>query len=206
MLKSIILIAVVAAAAARPQNGQPPNAQGGPTGPAGPAGPTHPDAPHGAPGNASASTIVKSEFVDNGDGSFKWGFETSDGFKAEQTGETAPPGPARAGKALDGGAEGAGAEDEEGGGEIIKGSYSYNAPDGQVISVTYIADKNGFQPMGSHIPTSPPNPNAAAGAKAAPGGAPAAASAASAAGGGAGPPASAPASSPQDPNAQPQPQ
>ena len=122
---------VVALAVARPQ-GPPAEPQGAPAQQA---------APHqGPPGNASTATIVKSDFVDNGDGSFKWGFETSDGFKAEQTGETAPPGLGRSGKGLEGGEEA-----EEGGGEIIKGSYSYNAPDGQVISVTYIADKNVLQ-------------------------------------------------------------
>lgn len=41
---------------------------------------------------------------------------------------------------------------------VQTGSYSYIAPDGTVISVQYVADENGFQAFGDHLPTPPPIP------------------------------------------------
>jgi Insect cuticle protein len=29
---------------------------------------------------------------------------------------------------------------------VVRGSFSYTAPDGQIITVNYIADENGYQP------------------------------------------------------------
>lgn len=52
----------------------------------------------------------------------------------------------------------AGVKDQEA--ETIQGSYSYTAPDGTPISVTYIADENGFRAEGAHLPTPPPVPEA----------------------------------------------
>ena len=34
----------------------------------------------------------------------------------------------------------------------VRGSFSYTADDGKVYTVNYIADENGFQPQGEHIP------------------------------------------------------
>lgn len=39
---------------------------------------------------------------------------------------------------------------------ITQGQYQYTAPDGTPISVKYIADQNGFQPQGDHIPAISP--------------------------------------------------
>ncbi|KAH8400964.1 hypothetical protein KR009_002187, partial [Drosophila setifemur] len=39
--------------------------------------------------------------------------------------------------------------------KVAQGSYSYMSPEGP-ISITYIADENGFQPVGAHLPTPPP--------------------------------------------------
>ncbi|XP_062551562.1 endocuticle structural glycoprotein SgAbd-5-like [Armigeres subalbatus] len=35
---------------------------------------------------------------------------------------------------------------------VVKGSYSYTGSDGQVYTVNYVADENGFQPEAAHIP------------------------------------------------------
>jgi hypothetical protein len=42
--------------------------------------------------------------------------------------------------------------------QVAIGSYSYTAPDGQQIAISYKADANGFQPEGAHLPTPPSLP------------------------------------------------
>ncbi|KAM7356744.1 larval cuticle protein 65Ag1-like [Cochliomyia hominivorax] len=64
---------------------------------------------------------------------YNFAVETSDGKTAQEEGHL----------------EDAGTEDE---GISVRGSYSYIGDDGQTYQVNYIADKNGFQPQGAHIP------------------------------------------------------
>lgn len=40
--------------------------------------------------------------------------------------------------------------------QVQQGSYSYTSPEGQLISVNYVADETGFHVSGDHLPTPPP--------------------------------------------------
>lgn len=66
-------------------------------------------------------------------------FETGNGISAHESGSPRAPGP-------------------EGPAVTAEGGFSYSAPDGQRISLTYTADENGFHPVGAHLPTPPPIP------------------------------------------------
>lgn len=44
--------------------------------------------------------------------------------------------------------------------QVVQGQFQYTSPEGELIQLTYIADKNGFQPQGAHLPTPPPIPPA----------------------------------------------
>ncbi|XP_077302967.1 endocuticle structural glycoprotein ABD-4-like [Arctopsyche grandis] len=78
----------------------------------------------------------------NADGSYKWAYEAGNEIAAEEQGYLKNPGK----------------ENEEA--QVAQGKFSYTAPDGSKISLTYIADENGFQPQGAHLPTPPPIPPA----------------------------------------------
>lgn len=65
------------------------------------------------------------------DGSYQYEFDTTNGIAAQEAGV---------------------------GGYYASGSSAYYAPDGQLITLTYTADENGFHPSGEHLPTPPPIP------------------------------------------------
>ncbi|CAK1550814.1 unnamed protein product [Leptosia nina] len=69
------------------------------------------------------------------DGSYRWSYETENGIKAEEQGREAD-------------------------GIEAQGGFQYTGDDGQVYSVSYAANKDGFQPQGAHFPTPPPTPEA----------------------------------------------
>ncbi|KAJ2946958.1 hypothetical protein O0L34_g16306 [Tuta absoluta] len=80
-----------------------------------------------APDSSQPSVqIVKqdSEVDVNG---YNFDFETSDGTIRQEQGEYK--------------------NDTDQQGLLVRGSYSYVAPDGQHISVSFVADKNGYQPI-----------------------------------------------------------
>ncbi|KNC33943.1 Larval cuticle protein 8 [Lucilia cuprina] len=64
---------------------------------------------------------------------YNYAVETSDGKSAQEEGHL----------------ENVGTEDEA---IAVRGSYSYIGDDGQTYQVNYIADRNGFQPQGAHLP------------------------------------------------------
>ncbi|KAH8314824.1 hypothetical protein KR074_000836 [Drosophila pseudoananassae] len=68
--------------------------------------------------------------------SFNYEYKTSDGQQGEASGKLNYPG-----------------SDHES--LAVKGSYSFVGDDGVTYTVSYIADENGFQPQGAHLPVAP---------------------------------------------------
>lgn len=121
---------------ARPQDGAPAAAQASPQ-----------------QGESTPIAIVSQSSDTKDDGGFSYSFETGNGIKVEESGSIKQGAPGVQGRSS------AGAEGEDDSNNtilVLQGSYSYTAPDGQQISLKYIADENGFQPEGAHIPTAPP--------------------------------------------------
>ncbi|XP_054256891.1 endocuticle structural glycoprotein SgAbd-2-like [Macrosteles quadrilineatus] len=80
----------------------------------------------------------------NFDGSYRYSYETGNGISAQESGFLKNPGQ----------------KDLEA--QTAQGSYSYTAPDGTPITVTWYADETGFHAEGAHLPTPPPIPEAIA--------------------------------------------
>ncbi|XP_018577183.1 endocuticle structural glycoprotein SgAbd-8-like [Anoplophora glabripennis] len=77
----------------------------------------------------------------NADGSYQWSFETGNGIVAQEQGQI----------------KNAGSDNEA---AEVQGSVQYTDSDGTPISLNYIANEDGFQPQGDHLPTPPPIPPA----------------------------------------------
>lgn len=45
-------------------------------------------------------------------------------------------------------------------GQVVQGSTTWIAKNGEPLAISFIADENGYRPMGYHLPTPPPIPPA----------------------------------------------
>ncbi|XP_063361308.1 cuticle protein 3 [Cydia amplana] len=81
--------------------------------------------------------IIRFDKEQGTDGSYKTSYETGNHIQAEESGFLKSVG-----------------EDQNA--LVQHGSYSYTAPNGEVITVEYTADEFGFRVKGDHIPTPPP--------------------------------------------------
>lgn len=82
--------------------------------------------------------VLRSDSTVNAD-SYQWKYETSNGIGAEATGELRNLGPEQ--EAI-----------------VSRGQYGWTDKDGQKFDIQYVADENGYQPQGAHLPTPPPIP------------------------------------------------
>ncbi|XP_026317390.1 larval cuticle protein LCP-17-like [Hyposmocoma kahamanoa] len=91
--------------------------------------------------NDREAKILKQELDVGLEGQYQWSIETDNGIAAHEHGQL----------------NNAGSENAA---QSAQGQAQWTAPDGQVISLAYKADENGYQPEGSHLPTPPPIPEA----------------------------------------------
>lgn len=91
-----------------------------------------------AHGNADATAETLRSSADVGVESYNFEYETSNQISANERGELKQIGEEKA--------------------IAAQGGFKYVSPDGTPIEITYVADENGFQPQGAHIPTPPPVP------------------------------------------------
>ncbi|XP_043646786.1 larval cuticle protein 65Ag1-like [Drosophila teissieri] len=89
-----------------------------------------------AAGSFSKEAQIERQYSDVGPDGFSYEFKTSDGSSAQSTGQL----------------KNAGTKEEA---ISVKGAYSFVADDGVTYTVNYIADENGFQPQGAHLPVAP---------------------------------------------------
>ncbi|XP_026328501.1 uncharacterized protein LOC113236578 [Hyposmocoma kahamanoa] len=83
--------------------------------------------------------IIRFDKEQGTDGSYKTAYETGNNIQAQEQGYLKTVG-----------------ENQDQSALVQSGSYTYTAPDGQVITVEYTADEFGFRVKGDHIPTPPP--------------------------------------------------
>ncbi|XP_059616146.1 flexible cuticle protein 12-like [Phlebotomus argentipes] len=77
--------------------------------------------------------ILRYETDNIGVDGYRYAFETSDGISRQEEAEL----------------KNVGTENEA---ISVRGSYSWVAPDGQTYTINFVADENGYQPEGAHLP------------------------------------------------------
>ncbi|ROT72356.1 Cuticle protein AMP3 [Penaeus vannamei] len=82
----------------------------------------------------TAETLLD-EREDQGDGNFRYRFETSNGIKTEKVGTPGSKGQSN-----------------------MQGAFSFPFPEGGVAEFTYVADEFGYQPSSDLLPVPPPLP------------------------------------------------
>ncbi|KAL1455380.1 hypothetical protein WDU94_009479 [Cyamophila willieti] len=97
--------------------------------------------PQYAPGQIIPIISYQNE-PNQGDGSYRYSYETGNGINANEQGYLKNPGQ----------------KDLEA--QTAQGQYSYTALDGTPITVQWYADETGFHASGAHLPTPPPIPEA----------------------------------------------
>ncbi|KAL7307185.1 hypothetical protein TKK_0000909 [Trichogramma kaykai] len=94
----------------------------------------------GGGSDADKNAVITSQQLEvNFDGNYVNNFETSNGISHQESGAAKNVGP-------------------EGPSIVSQGATSYTAPNGEVVSIQFQADENGYVAQGSHIPTAPPIP------------------------------------------------
>ncbi|XP_030385577.1 larval cuticle protein 65Ag1-like [Scaptodrosophila lebanonensis] len=89
-----------------------------------------------APANPDADAQVLRSDSDVGPESYSYGYETSNGINAQEEGHLIN----------------AGSDNES---IAVKGSFQFVGDDGVTYTINYVADENGFQPQGAHVPVAP---------------------------------------------------
>lgn len=86
--------------------------------------------------DSSNAQILRYENENIGIDGYKFAYETSDGVSRQEEAEL----------------KNAGSENEA---MSVRGSVTWTSPEGQVFTLNYIADENGYQAQGDHLPVAP---------------------------------------------------
>ncbi|CAH2980723.1 unnamed protein product [Chilo suppressalis] len=100
------------------------------------------DVSHIVPKSSDRDAKILKQELDVGlEGQYQWAIETDNGISQHEHGALNNP-------------------QAENPAQVAQGEAQWTSPEGEVIKLQYVADENGYQPQGSHLPTPPPIPEA----------------------------------------------